>query len=120
MLKQFVEIKTDFEATHNWPGCNIKEVEFLKFPHRHKIFIKVKIETTTDRQIEFWMLKMDVDKIIIGLYGKAFVKDLGSKSMETICLDLLAQLVIKYSPTEMEISASEDGQVSGMLVYKRD
>lgn len=120
MLKQFVEIKTDFEATHNWPGCNIKEVEFLKFPHRHKILITVKVETTTDRQIEFFCLKMDVDKMIIRLYGQGLIKELGSKSMETICLDLLAQMVIKYSPTEMEISASEDGQVSGILVYKRD
>jgi hypothetical protein len=67
MLKQFVEIKTDFEATHNWPECPFKDVEFLKYPHRHKILIDVAISTDGDREIEFYMLKMIVDMIIIKL-----------------------------------------------------
>ena len=37
MIKQFIEIKTDFEAIHNWPECPFEDVDFLKHPHRHKI-----------------------------------------------------------------------------------
>ena len=96
MLEQYIKVKTDFEAIHNWPTCNIPEVSFLKFPHRHKILIEVSTDTTTDRQIEFFMFKKDVDEIIDKFFGEKRTKDIGSTSMETICLKIIEGLKKKY------------------------
>lgn len=116
-MKTFVEIKTDFEAIHNWPECPYEEVSFLKYPHRHKIYVIVKIETTEDRQIEFFMLKKEVDEIINTLYGRYSLKELGRKSMEEISLDLIKKLKFEYD-YPMEVSASEDDQVRGIVIYE--
>jgi len=116
-IKQYVEIKTDFDAIHNWPECPFDEVSFLKHPHRHKIYIVVKIETSTDRQIEFFMLKNEVDNIIDILYGNEKLKELGRKSMEEISIDIIKKLKDKYN-CFMEVSASEDGQVRGIVQYE--
>lgn len=119
MMKCFVEIKTEFEIIHNWPECPYNEVSFLKYPHRHKIYIIVKIETASDRQIEFFMLKSEVDKIIIKLYGVKQIKMLGRKSMEEISLDILNLLKNSYH-CSIEVSASEDNQVRGIIQYEPD
>ena len=121
MLKQFVEIKTDFEATHNWPECNIEEVEFLKNEHRHKIYIDVAVMTSSDRQVEFFMLKMMVDDLIEKLYGTERIKSLGRKSMEEICSNIIEGIEKPLGyPVAMRVRASEDGQVSSLIEYERD
>jgi len=119
MIKQYVEIKTDFEAIHNWPECPIKDVSFLKHPHRHKIYTTVRISTSEDRQIEFFMLKKEVDEIIDELYTNERLKYLGRKSMEEICLDIINVLKNRYN-TFICVTASEDNQVKGIIEYEPD
>lgn len=119
MIKQFVKIKTDFEATHNWPECPFDSVSFLRNEHRHKIFITVEIKTDEDRQLEFFMLKNDVEEMIDSLFGTEKVKRLGRTSMEEICSKLLGKLKTSIGDTDMIIEASEDDQVSGKLVYEK-
>jgi hypothetical protein len=120
MLKQFVQMETSFEGIHNWPECPISEVSFLKYPHRHKIIIDVKIETTKDRQIEFYKLKMDVDTYIVELYGEHQIKQLGRRSMETISEELLKRIIKAYNlgrDVDIEVSASEDGQAKSIVQW---
>jgi len=117
MIKQYVEIITDFQAIHNWPECPIKEVSFLKHPHRHKIIVTVKIETNKDRQIEFFMLKEKVDCIIDNLFGSERTKQLGRMSMEEIGTKILNKLREEYNKCYIIVSASEDGQVKGIVEY---
>ncbi len=120
MKKTFVEVITDFEAIHNWPECPYEEVSFLKYPHRHKIIVSVLIETTDDRQIEFFMLKKKVDESIKEMYGDYFIKDLGRKSMEEISNNILDRLLNEYGhERKYIISASEDGQVRGIVEYEK-
>lgn len=121
MIEQYIKIKTDFEATHNWPECNIHDVSFLKYQHRHKIYITVETETTTDRQIEFFIFKMAVDRIIQKLYGSELLKILGRRSMEQIGKEILGELKIEF-PTQKfyKIEASEDNQVSGIIVWNSE
>jgi len=120
MIKQYVEIITDFQAIHNWPECSIEEVSFLKHPHRHKIIVTVKIETSKDRQIEFFMLKDIVDEIIDRLFSSRRTKELGRMSMEEISTKILKELRNKYGDCYIKVSASEDGQVSGIVKYVVD
>ena len=118
MKKQFIEIKTDFEATHNWPECPFDDVKFLKNEHRHKIYIKVKLKTDEDRQLEFFKFKYQIDEIIDKLFGKEKLKLLGRKSMEEICNNIFEELSPIYYGRDMTISASEDNQVTGILEYE--
>lgn len=120
MIKKYVEIITDFQGIHNWSSCPIKEVEFLKYPHRHKIIVTAKIETTADREIEFFMLKNEVDEIIDELFGKEKTKELLNRSMETISELIYLKLRMNYKDCDIEVSASEDGQVRGIIKYERE
>jgi 6-pyruvoyl-tetrahydropterin synthase len=117
MIKQYIEIKTDFEALHNWPECPYDDVFFLKNLHRHKIYIKVKIETTKDRQIEFFKFKYYIDDLIEKLFGNDRLKNIGRKSMEEICTLILNNLILEYKESRIIVTASEDDQVSGIVEY---
>jgi len=116
MIRQYVEIETDFQAIHNWPECPFGEVSFLKHPHRHKIIVTVKIETNKDRQIEFYMLKNKVDIIINTIFGIEMTKKLGQMSMEEISAKIVDELKRDYD-CFIEVSASEDGQARGIIEY---
>ncbi len=118
MIKQYVEIETDFQAIHNWPECPFDEVSFLKHPHRHKIIVTVKIGTAGDRQIEFYMLKNKVDNIINIIFGPEMTKMLGRMSMEELSLKILNELKRNYD-CFIEVSASEDGQARGIVQYSK-
>ena len=116
MIKQYVEIETDFQAIHNWPECPFDEVSFLKHPHRHKLIVTVKVETAKDRQIEFYILKNKVDKIINTIFGIEMTKKLGRMSMEELSFKILDELKRDYD-CFMEVSVSEDGQARGIVEY---
>ena len=118
MIKQYIEIDTLFEALHHWPDCPYEDVRFLKYPHRHLIYIKVKILTTSDRQIEFFKFKMLVDDTIDKLYGNKRIKDLGSRSMEVIGRELLSELQKAGYNTPIQVSVSEDNQVRSIIEYE--
>lgn len=120
MIKKYVEIITDFQGIHNWPECPIDDVSFLKYPHRHKIIVIVKIETSEDRQIEFFMLKNMIDDIIDKLFGVERTKQLGRMSMEEISYKIICQLQEAYPNAGMIVSASEDGHVRGIVEYERE
>lgn len=117
MLKQHIEIVTTFEALHMWPGCPYEEVSFLRNLHRHMVYVTVRVETGSDREIEFFRFKMLVDSLIEKLYGRDLIKDLGSKSMESIGLDLLEALKSQGFLSSMVISVSEDNQVGSVLEW---
>lgn len=117
MIEQYIKIKTDFEGTHCWDKCNIKDVMFLKNIHRHKIYISVKTKTKDDRQIEFFMFKFIIDRIIQDLYGNELLKKLGNRSMETIGHEILKKLQVELPQQFYEIEVSEDNQVSTIIIW---
>ena len=117
MIRQFVEITTDFDAIHCWPACPYPEVAYLRNEHRHKIYVTVKIEATYDRAIEYFMLKHLVDGVINARFGHAPVKRLYQSSMETVCTQIMYSLMQKYIDTFIEISASEDNQNRSVRIY---
>ena len=83
-------------------------------------YIKAKIETSTDRDIEFFMFKMFIDSIIEDLFGTDKIKHLGRRSMEEISSMILDKILINYDDTNyIMVSASEDNQVTGVVEYTK-
>lgn len=107
----WVFIKTEFYGIHQWKECEIQEVSFLKFPHRHKVFVEVHINVTKkNREIEFFILQKQVNDIITKLYGSEQIKNLQNKSMETIASEIKKLLQRKYLQNKMIILCSEDNE----------
>lgn len=102
MPKIHIIIRTDFEAIHCWPECPFPEVGFLKNPHRHKFFVEVRIVTTQDRQLEFFMVKTNLDNYIKTKFKD---RDLGRTSCETMAKRICFALNANY------VSVFEDDQV---------
>lgn len=86
----FVIVKTTFEALHNWSTCCIDKVKFLKNSHRHIFGVVTEVQVTSqDREVEFFVLKNDVDAVIQNMILDAntsskmsMIPDLGSMSCE--------------------------------------
>lgn len=94
--------KVLFEATHNWPGCDINEVSYLKNEHRHVFHITAyaKIDHD-DREIEFIVLKHRIEEWLLNRYPK---RQLGSKSCEMLALEIMAAFGLS------KCIVSEDGE----------
>lgn len=83
MVKTNIIINTQFPALHCWPGCDIHGMEYLRNPHRHVFYVRLKMEVMhDDRDVEFINFKKQVDK---ELQEKYYNKDLGHTSCEMLC-----------------------------------
>jgi hypothetical protein len=79
-INKKIVVNLQIEGIHYWKDCNIKEVEYLKNPHRHTFFIEVHKEVThNDRDIEIIMFKNK----IINYFGSQPVQ-FENKSCEDI------------------------------------
>jgi hypothetical protein len=88
-----VIVTLQIEATHNWPKCPFKDVDFLRYPHRHIFHIKCKKEVThTDRDVEIILLKRDIKSYLLKQYNGKF----GSKSCEMIAEELCELFKLNY------------------------
>jgi hypothetical protein len=98
-----VVIRTQFHATHCWPGCDIESVQYLQHEHRHVFHVTMKWKVThTDRDIEFISKKNVVEDLISYRYKNKF---LGAKSCEMIAVELM-----KEFPSCIYCSVFEDDE----------
>lgn len=89
-------VRTQFEGIHCYPDAP-EEVAFLRTPHRHIFHIEVEIETFhDDRELEFIMVKHEIDKFIA--IGPTVEKNetLGSQSCEIIAKRISAFIKSTY------------------------
>ncbi len=108
-MKTVVFCKLLFEGIHNWPTCNIPEVEYLKHPHRHIFHITCEVNVLhNDRDKEFIVLKHDVEAFLKRQFPSG---NLGSTS----CEQLAQMLMSKFDLDMCEVS--EDGE-NGARVTK--
>ena len=64
-MTRYIVIKTQFEAIHQWKDCPIKEVEYLKYPHRHMFHVTMKWRVMhNDREKEFIQMKHTTEKFV--------------------------------------------------------
>lgn len=116
MTQTNIIINTQVEGIHHWPGCNIKEVEFLKHPHRHIFHICCKKEVThDDRDIEIIQLKRKIKDYLFEVYGMPFPKvacQFGARSCEMLAKELLIEFDLNYC------SVLEDNE-NGAEIFKK-
>lgn len=103
-MKKYIKVKLQFEGVHNWPGCPIEEVSFLKHPHRHMFYVTCLKEVShNDRDIEIIQFKRQVEDY---LKGKSV--NLGCSS----CEDLAEDILTKFKCDEVEVMEdNENGAV---------
>lgn len=98
-----VIINTQFPAIHNWPGCDVEGVEYLRHPHRHVFYVNIKIPVNhDDRDIEFIQFKSQVDNHVKEHY---YNKDLKATSCEMLC-----EAFMKKWPEITYIRVMEDNE----------
>lgn len=115
-MKKLIVVKTQFEAIHCWPECPIKEVAFLKNPHRHVFYVIVKwVVNHNDRDKEFIIMKRELDRFIhltlFRIPENNFGIDLGRMSCEDI-----ADHIHKAFPDCCFVSVFEDNE-NGVEAY---
>ena len=82
-MRMFIIVRTSFEALHQWKDCPIKEVDFLKYPHRHIFHVEAKFQVThNDRDKEFIVAKRRLTEFVRDTFEG---KSLGSTSCEMMC-----------------------------------
>lgn len=111
-MKKSIGVKLDIEGIHAWKDCNIEEVMYLKYPHRHTFQILCKIEVAHgDRAIEFIEFKHAVKQYIGQTWFNTKIGccDFGSMSCEMIAENLLKRFELA------ECSVSEDGEFFGIV-----
>ena len=92
-MRTNIIVTLQHECVHQWSKCDLEEVLFLKFPHRHIFHITCKKEVThQDRDIEIIMLKRNLNKFLEDMYPKTF----GDMSCEMIAEELLKVFELNY------------------------
>lgn len=105
------------EGIHKYPAAltnpELKDVEFLGYPHRHMFHFRVEIEVFhDDRDIEFILFKRELE----GLYAEGALH-LDFKSCEMIATDIADYLLYKYPERDITVSVSEDGENGSTVTY---
>jgi hypothetical protein len=120
MIKRQTLIYVNFqkEGIHCYPAAlsdpNLRDVQFLGYPHRHVFHIRVGIEVFhDDRDIEFIQFKRWLES----LYAEGTL-ELDHKSCEMISDELAEFIGEKYPRREVQIEVSEDGENGSITRYE--
>ena len=110
--KKYIEVKLDIEGLHSWPNCNIEEVEYLKYMHRHTFSFQCRAEVThNDRDIEFIVFKHQIKEYLGKKYYDPKYKCCNFTGQS--CESLAEELVREFNLCRC--SVSEDGEFWGIM-----
>lgn len=108
-MKTRIIVTTQFEALHCWPDCPFEDVKFLRHPHRHVFHATMKFPVNhNDRDREFILVKQNLDHFLMVNWSR---KNLGSKSCEDLCLELLEKF-----PDAVFASVFEDNENGAEII----
>jgi 6-pyruvoyl-tetrahydropterin synthase len=111
-MKMLAVVQTRFTALHCWPDAPLA-VEYLRHPHRHEFHVTVKVEQKhDDRDVEFLMLKQQVEKIAKAWHGA----DMAHASCEWMAHKIAALLQDKDLPVTF-VSVFEDGENGAEITF---
>jgi len=102
-MRQIVWVTASFEALHRWPDAPI-EVDFLQNLHRHIFHVRLEVLTQSDRQVEFMMLKWELQDFLSGIR-----QNQGPTSCESFCTTILDEFNDKGYIVS-KVTVSEDGE----------
>jgi len=107
-MEKFIIVKFRFEGVHNWPGCHIEEVDFLKSPHRHMFHVEAMKQVSHDnREIEIIRFKREMTSWIEQNYKGNF---------ESMSCEHIATVLLKMFDLD-SCTVLEDGE-NGAMVKK--
>ncbi|MFY0658099.1 MAG: hypothetical protein JXR12_15280 [Neptunomonas phycophila] len=114
--KKEVYCTLQFEAVHNWPGCPIEEVAYLRDPHRHTFHIKAHANVShNDRDVEFIELKHK----IVNYLREKYPSDVGCPDIGATSCEMLAQeLIEEFDLSRCEVN--EDNENGAVLTVLED
>lgn len=124
MLEQWIKIKSDFIGHHRFANASQMSpaISFLENTHRHKFLIEFQIQVFhDDREIEFFILKNQIDSFLTGLAQTMTAEKNSRNSCEQI-----GKMIINYvkklypSRRKMIVEVSEDGESSAIVNYTPD
>jgi len=56
-------VNLQIEGLHSWPECDIEQVDYLKYPHRHIFYITAERKVYQEnREIEIIQFKKEIEK----------------------------------------------------------
>lgn len=121
-IRRLIEIKTQFEALHQYTKAP-EGVGFLRSLHRHLFLVTVNVEVEhNDREVEFFLLKRQVDKFIKKWLNQAEKQDdlpiveSCEDSAERIARHIFGQYKDQRS---VIVEVSEDGENSAQVVINQ-
>ena len=112
--KTEVFCKLVVEGLHNWPNCDLKEVNYLSLLHRHNFVIKAYVDVShDDRDVEFIKLKHDIIEYLGDKYydRNKRIHDFKNRSCEMIARELIEA----FNLTKCEVSEDDE---CGSIVTK--
>ena len=114
MIKKWIEVTFQKDGIHMYPLAP-EGVEFLRFPHRHMFYFRVKVEVFhDDRDIEFILFKRDLED----LYNNQTLQ-LDHKSCEMMADDVIRYIQNAYPGRDVTVSVFEDNENGAILEYTR-
>jgi hypothetical protein len=111
-MKRSIVVKIDVEALHQWADCDLPQVKYLKYLHRHTFQALCEVEVTHgNRDIEFIDFKHKIQNYIQQKYYSTTYGccNFGTMSCEHIAEELLTQFSLR------KCSVSEDGEFWGIV-----
>ena len=122
-----VSIKTQYEGVHRYPEAP-EQVAYLRNPHRHVFGVRVEVQVfDDDREIEFILLKHQVNDYLQSHFDGDGVWQMGRLSCEQVCKGILKYLFafVKWPEQRFwSVTVDEDGEngatVSGSNFLKVD
>lgn len=117
MMKKYIYVTLQQEMIHHYKDAP-DEVAYLRYPHRHLLFITVQVEVfDNDREIEFIMFKHWLQKTIFPSYD--FI-DQENSSCEMIAERIIHEVQAEYGNRDMRVTVSEDNENGAILEYRGD
>jgi hypothetical protein len=106
----YIEVKTQFEGFHSYPDAP-DVVSFLRNKHRHIFYVELKVQVFhDDREIEFFMLKNDLNMFVHKLGNQ-----LNNKSCEMLCNIFINFINNEYEQRNVIVKVSEDNENSAIV-----
>lgn len=108
----YIWVTTDFVALHQWKDAP-DDVDYLRNVHRHKFNVKVKLQITGDRQLEYHQVKKVVDNYI-DVVASEYIMDHYNRviigSCEEFAERLAYILLLEYGTQHLTVCVDEDGE----------
>lgn len=116
-MRTMIGVKTCFESLHCYPNAP-ERVSYLKNIHRHKFFVCAKIQVFhDDRELEFIIVKEDLDQFIKDNLVFRDMKRLVSMSCEMMARSILEYLTNSYGNNRSYFVSVYEDDENGAELY---